>query len=162
MVSIAFVQPESFEGHWHPRLFDACAGIPAGAPRRTLRVVVIDDDRDNADSLATVLRLFGYEAHTAYSGQAGIEAALAVLPDAVLCDLAMPGMDGYTVVQSLRDDPALSGTTFIAESGYGSDGDCARAQSAGFHLHLLKPLDLQRLHEILTECAQRHGLRDPS
>lgn len=150
-------EPEAFEGQFSRRFFHAPATLnPCG---QRLRVLVIDDDRDTADSLTTVLGLFGHEAFTAYSGWTGLGLARSLRPDVILCDLAMPGMDGFTLVEQLHDDPDLGNTTFIAASGYGTNSDLARAHLAGFHLHLLKPLDLDRLRDILAECARRRSLR---
>ena len=95
--------------------------------RKTLRVLVVDDNRDSAESLALLLRLQGREARTAHSGPAALEAAREWRPDVVLCDLGLPEMDGLTVARTLRRDPATASLYLIAVSGYGSESDQQRA-----------------------------------
>src|SRR5205085_9617739 len=96
------------------------------------RILVIEDNRDGADSFAMLLRLFGYDVRVAYGGAEGVAAAKAEPPDAVLCDIGLPGMDGYAVAQALREDPATAGAVLIAISGHGSEADRQRSRQAGF------------------------------
>jgi CheY-like chemotaxis protein len=110
--------------------------MPAG-----LRVLVVDDNRDVAETTATVLRLSGCETHVAYDGPAGIEAVERLQPDAVLLDIGLPGLDGYQVVERMRRDPAHRRTLVVAVSGYGQEDDRARSMAAGFDYHVVKPID---------------------
>src|SRR5262249_2556191 len=118
----------------------------ADAPR--LRILLVEDNRDSADSLKMLLELFGHEGATAYSGTAGVEAAGRVRPDVVLCDLGLPGMSGYAVAQALRADARTASARLIAVSGFGSEGDQRRCHEAGFEVHLTKPVDPDALQQV--------------
>jgi signal transduction histidine kinase len=120
----------------------------AATPCRRLKVLVIEDNRDAAESLRLLLELHGHQVALAESGGEGVEAARRARPDVVLCDLGLPGMDGFAVARALRSDPRTAGARLIAVSGYGHDEDLQRGREAGFDEHVLKPVDpadLQRL-----------------
>jgi two-component system CheB/CheR fusion protein len=121
-----------------------------GRPTRR-RLLVIDDERDVADSLASLLRKSGHEVSTAYSGQTGIEAAIELKPDTALVDIAMPDLDGYEVARRLR--VRLPGILLIAISGLVQEPDRARARQAGFDYHLAKPATAQQIEEIFAKSA---------
>src|SRR5581483_11620756 len=95
----------------------AALGTPGRPAALRVKVLVIEDNRDGADSLAVLLRLFGFDARVAYGGAEGVAAAKADPPAVVLCDLALPGMDGYAVAAALRADPATAGARLVAVSG---------------------------------------------
>jgi PAS domain S-box-containing protein len=118
------------------------------------RVLVVEDNADAADSVRLLLEMFGYDVTVTYSGQAGIEVAKRVRPDAVLCDIGLPGMDGYAVAVALRGNPETSGTRLIAVTGYGHDDDRRRALAAGFDEHLTKPVDPQALLDRLGNASR--------
>jgi signal transduction histidine kinase/DNA-binding response OmpR family regulator len=131
-----------------PALAESVAGaLHADAPKRSdasaagLRVLVVDDNRDVADTTATILRLSGCDTHVAYDGTAGIEAVERLQPDAVLLDIGLPGLDGYQVAERMRRLPALRRTLVVAVSGYGQEEDRARSMAAGFDYHVVKPID---------------------
>jgi PAS domain S-box-containing protein len=130
----------------------AAGGRAPGAPGRAgrLRVLVIEDGADAAESLRMLLDLMGHEALVARSGLEGVRAAAAVRPDVVLCDLGLPGLDGYGVARALRADPATAGARLIAVSGYGRDDDVRRALEAGFEQHLTKPVEPGLLRSLLA------------
>ncbi len=109
------------------------------------RVLVVEDNQDAADSLADLLRIFGYEVRVAYSGPAGLEAAQLFHPEIVLCDIGLPGLDGYEVARRLRSDAGTTAVRLIAVTGYGDENDRERARQAGFDEHLVKPVDPDRL-----------------
>ncbi len=111
------------------------------------RVLVIEDNQDSAESLKEYLELLGHAVTTAYTGAAGIARAKAERPDVVVCDIGLPGMSGYAVCADLRALPALAGTLFVALSGHEADEG---ANHAAFDLHLLKPIDPQRLAEVIA------------
>jgi signal transduction histidine kinase len=113
-----------------------------------LQILVVDDNRDAADSLAMLLRLLGHNAVTAYEGNATLEQAAARCPDVVLLDIGLPGMDGYEVCQKLRGQ-GLCQTRIIALTGYGQQQDREQSLSAGFDAHLTKPVDLEALKNAL-------------
>jgi CheY-like chemotaxis protein len=120
-----------------------------------VRVLVADDCPDTRDSLTVLLRLWGFCVAQAEDGLAALSLAAPFLPDVVLLDLAMPGLDGYEVARGLRRDPALSGVLLVAVSGYGRHEDRDRAVAAGFDHYLLKPLDPKLLRLLLEDCAVR-------
>src|SRR6476660_3409872 len=113
---------------------------PAG-----LRLLVVDDNRDAADSLAMLLGLWGHQARVAYDGPAALRAAEAEPPDAVLLDLALPGRSGYHLAEDLR--PAA----LIAVTGYADEGLREQARAAGFDHFFVKPVDLEALRGLLGE-----------
>lgn len=116
------------------------------APRR---ILVVDDVVDSAESLADVLRLFGHDVHTASSGRAALSEVRVFQPDLIMLDIGMPGMDGYEVARHLRQEHA-EGLVIVALTGYGTAEDQRRAREAGFDLHLTKPVEMDRLHEVLS------------
>ena len=130
-------------------------------PTAALRVVVVDDNVDGAESLAALIGLLGHQTVVAHTGPAGLEAARTARPDLVLLDIGLPGMDGYEVARRLRADPATCGLVLAAVSGYGREQDTARARDAGFDHHFVKPLELAALQSLLRTVrpptAGRHG-----
>ena len=118
-------------------------------PHARTHVLVVDDDRDNADALVLMLRVEGYEAAVAYDGPSALAAALARPPAAVLLDINMPGMDGCEVARRLRGLPQTAGALLIALTGSGQEGDVRRCHEAGIDLHLLKPCNPAELRRVL-------------
>ncbi|MBS1119037.1 MAG: sensor hybrid histidine kinase [Deltaproteobacteria bacterium] len=127
------------------------ATAPELSPHR--RVLVIEDNRDVAESLQDVLQLMGHDVRVAFDGSSGIAAAVEFHPDVVLCDIGLPGMDGYEVARQLRADDALSGALLVALSGYGQPEDRKRAADAGFARHVVKPPTLEVLRSALAAGA---------
>ena len=127
----------------------------AERPAHPLRVLVVDDNVDQADSAALLLRATGHEARTAYSGAAALEAAAQYRPDLVLMDIGLPGMDGYEVARRLRQQPGLEGAMLVAVTGYGQESDRQRSRKAGFDQHLVKPVNMQALEGILTTLTKK-------
>jgi signal transduction histidine kinase len=119
------------------------ADMPAEA--RPLHVLIVEDNADSADILKTLLEHHGYRVSVAYSGPAGVSAAKSGRPDVVLCDIGLPGMDGYAVADALRQSPETVSARLIAVTGYGRDADKRRALESGFDLHLVKPVNTQQL-----------------
>jgi PAS domain S-box-containing protein len=122
----------------------------AQPPGRVRRVLVIDDNRDTADSLQDALGLRGHTVEAAYDGPAGLERARTFHPEVVFCDIGLPGMDGYGVARAFRSDPALRDTRLVALTGYGMPDDLDRALAAGFDKHLTKPPSLDALERLLA------------
>ena len=118
--------------------------------KKRIRVLVVEDNHDSAESLRMLLVTQGYEVTIAYSGTEGVAAAQRARPDVVVCDIGLPGMDGYAVAKAIRRDPATAGTRLIAVTGYGQDDDQARAMESGFDTHLVKPADPERLLSLLS------------
>ena len=119
-----------------------------------LRILVIEDNQDAAETLCDLLELFGYQAEIASSGAAGVEAARRSRPDVVLCDIGLPVMDGYAVARELRADPRTEKIPLIALTGYGREADRRQAVEAGFDLHLVKPVGPEVLKRLLAGFAE--------
>jgi signal transduction histidine kinase len=114
------------------------------------RILVVDDNRDSAESLGLLLQMMGNEVRIAHDGRSALEEAGAFRPDFALVDIGMPGMSGYEVAQRLRERPELRGVVLIALTGWGQEEDYRRSYEAGFHHHLTKPTDLAALKKLLT------------
>jgi CheY-like chemotaxis protein len=118
------------------------------------RVYVVEDNRDAADSLAMVLRSWGYQVRTAYDAPTALDDVETFTPDAILSDLRMPGMSGWTLAEKLAGEGAL----LIAMTGYDDDASRQASKQAGFYRHLAKPLDLEALHGLLEKHREGAGL----
>jgi PAS domain S-box-containing protein len=123
---------------------------PPVARETPRRILVVDDNTDSARSLATLQKRRGHETRTAFTGPEAVAVAADFLPEAVLLDIGLPGMDGFAVARQLRAMPALQGVFIIAMSGYGHGHDRAEAQAAGFDEYMVKPLDLAQLRDWLA------------
>ena len=108
-------------------------------------MLIVEDNVDAAEILRTLLEYHGYQVTVAYNGPAGVTAAKSECPDVVLCDIGLPGMDGYAVANALRQDPETWAARLIAVTGYGREADKQRALRSGFDLHLVKPVNAQQL-----------------
>jgi CheY-like chemotaxis protein len=116
----------------------------------TYRILLIEDNVVGARTMRTYLSMAGHEVEEAHSGTEGIDAARRFRPEVVLCDIGLPGMDGYAVAHALRQEPGLAEAYMIAISGYGQEEDKRRSFAAGFDMHLTKPADLKMLRELLS------------
>jgi PAS domain S-box-containing protein len=116
-----------------------------------VRLLVVDDNRDSADTATAVLRMLGHEVECAYGGQEAIETATRFRPSVVLLDLAMPGMDGFETLRRLRANPATAGVYAVAMTGFGTQDDRQRTTSGGFDGHLTKPVELEALIALLDQ-----------
>jgi CheY-like chemotaxis protein len=105
-----------------------------------------------------------YQVEVAHSGPAAIEGARRFQPELIVCDIGLPGMDGYQVARALRDDPLTAMAGFIALTGYGQEEDQERGREAGFDAHLTKPVDFNELLRLLEQMlSERQGVGvDPS
>ena len=117
----------------------------------SLRVVIAEDNPDTAISLAMILRKFGHEVTIVQTGTEALRVACEVVPDVLILDIGLPGMDGYQVAQSLRTNASLSGMRLIAVTGYGQAEDQERSRQAGFDNHLVKPVDFSELLKVLEK-----------
>lgn len=122
---------------------------PVAAPSGN-RLLVIDDNKDAANSLAMLLRLQGHEVQVAFSGVAALEIAKTFRPHLVFLDIGMPDMDGYEVAGRLRNESWGRNTVLVALTGWGQHDDRRRSAEAGFNHHLVKPLELNSLSEALS------------
>ena len=131
-------------------LAESAEPVAALEPRSAIRALIVEDNVDAAEALATLLRLLGHEVEVRYDGASGLEAARRNPPDLVLLDIGLPGMDGYEVASRLRAEPATKGIRIVALSGYGRHQDRSRSLEAGFDGHLVKPIDLETLRSVLS------------
>jgi CheY-like chemotaxis protein len=114
------------------------------------RILVVDDIRDSADSLARLIRNLGYDSQALYSGQEAIAETAAFAPDMVLLDVGMPGLDGYETVKAIRQQRGAVHVIIVAVTGKTTDEDKQQAYAAGFDLHIAKPMNVQKLKELLA------------
>jgi PAS domain S-box-containing protein len=127
------------------------AGIkPRSDGACTRRILIIEDNLVGARTMRMYLTRVGHQVEEAHSGMEAIEAARRFGPEVVLCDIGLPGMDGYAVARALRQELGLTEAYMIAISGYGQEEDKRRSFEAGFDMHLTKPADLKKLKELLS------------
>ncbi|MGJ9419517.1 GAF domain-containing protein [Massilia sp. CMS3.1] len=131
-------------------LHAAAAGAQAFRP---LRVIVVDDNADGADSLAMLLRAQGHTVTVEYTGRGALRRAMREAPDAMVVDIGLPDMDGYQLASLLRAQPETRAAVLIAATGYGQERDRERAREAGFVQHMVKPVDIAALVRILQTAA---------
>ena len=139
---------------------EPAAGRPAGvrAPDGRLRVLVVDDNADAAESLAAVLRLERHDVRIAGDWETLAAALPEFTPDVILLDIGLPGVDGYEIARRLRARPEFRGMALVAVTGYGRDEDRRMAREAGFDHHLVKPIEFAALQHLFA--AVRVGARE--
>ncbi len=123
--------------------------VPAVAASR--RILVVDDNRDSADSLATLLRLSGHETLAVYDGLEAVEAASTFRPDVILLDIGLPKLNGFEAARRIREQRTDKGLMLVALTGWGQDSDRRASRDAGFDAHLVKPVDDVTLARVLAE-----------
>lgn len=133
--------------------------IPGTADRPKLRVLVVDDNRDSADTLAMMLRILGHDSHTAYDGQEAVDRAASLSPDAVLLDIGMPRLNGYEAAALIRKQPGGDQMLLLALTGWGQDEDREKTRAAGFDSHLVKPINHEELNKLLHDHAAKRAPR---
>lgn len=126
---------------------------PPSVAKIPQRVLVVDDNRDGANSLVMLLRCLGYDAQASYDGAAALAAAEAFEPSIVLLDLRLPVLDGFEVARRLRSG-GQADCMLVAVSGLDSDEHAERVHAAGFDCHLVKPVDPTRLEAVLASAVQ--------
>jgi CheY-like chemotaxis protein len=133
---------------------DNAAGSPAGQASaghmHSVRVLVVDDNRDAADTLSMLLEVLGHRAQVAHDGGAALDVVLDFRPQVVFLDIGMPGMSGYEVAEAIRNDRRFDQPLLVALTGWGSEDDRERTRAAGFDLHLTKPVDLGAIEKMLS------------
>ncbi|SPA01722.1 two-component regulatory system protein; signal transduction histidine kinase ATPase [Cupriavidus taiwanensis] len=134
------------------------AGLPATgqakADLQVQRILLVDDNRDAADSLAMLLEMCGHEVTIAYDGSEALHVAPRCRPHIALIDLAMPGMDGFEVVRAMRGVAGTESTRFVALTGFGQPADRQHTETAGFDAHLVKPVELETLFGTIARLRQ--------
>lgn len=143
-----------------PRL-DTAPGAPAISSgsaedpgQQPLRVLVVDDNQDAAQMLATVLEVQGHAVSVEYDGHGALQRARLERPQVMLLDIGLPDTDGYALARQMRAIPELRGAVLVALTGYGQQEDRRQAEEAGFNHHLVKPADLAQVAEILASAQQ--------
>jgi CheY-like chemotaxis protein len=142
------------------------AGLPEPLPpretssftaARPVRVLVVEDNLDAAESLATLLRLWGHEVRVVHDGLDALDAARAYQPEVVLLDIGLPGLDGYQVAERLRSEVGLGQALLVAMTGYGQPEDRRRSREAGIDHHFVKPVEPFVLRNLLAEVGSPVG-----
>jgi PAS domain S-box-containing protein len=127
----------------------AMVGTPSEAAPEGRSVLVVDDNRDAAETLAALLNMMGHRAPVANDGRQALRMLPSLMPDVVFLDLGMPGMSGYEVAAAIRQDARLAGIRLVALTGWGGEADRARTKAAGFDEHLTKPATVEAIEEVL-------------
>jgi CheY-like chemotaxis protein len=117
--------------------------------RARRRVLIVDDNRDSAESLAQFLSLRNQDVRTAYDGLAALSAATEYQPQVFILDIGLPGLDGFALARVLKSQPSFSGALFVALTGYGAAEHRRECYLAGFYAHLVKPVDPVALMSIM-------------
>ncbi|HEX3842977.1 MAG TPA: response regulator [Steroidobacteraceae bacterium] len=131
----------------------------ASAAHMVRRILIADDNNDALESLATLLQLSGHEVFTATNGGTALQSAERHLPEVALLDIGMPLLDGYEVAKRIRSQPWGERITLVALTGWGQDSDRRRSREAGFDSHLVKPLDLDTLTDLLARLPSAAARR---
>ncbi|MBA4017764.1 MAG: hybrid sensor histidine kinase/response regulator [Pirellula sp.] len=138
---------------------DKAGSEQATVPVMTLRILVIDDNRDAADSLAAMLQVSGHELRIAYDGEQGVTVATEFTPEVIFLDIGLPNLNGYEVARLIREQPFGQHVQLIALSGWGQEEDKRRSKEAGIDLHMVKPLDPLSLNKLLSDLQSAHTLK---
>ncbi len=129
-------------------------GAEPGRDDPRLKVLVVDDNEASAVTLGWAVEAEGYDVRTVLSGQAALDLAKDFRPDIVLLDLGMPGMSGFDVCRALRNDPDFTHIKIIAQTGWGDESARKRTAESGFDLHMVKPVNIDVLHDMLDLLAR--------
>jgi CheY-like chemotaxis protein len=121
------------------------------------KILVVDDNRDTATSCARLLKAMGHDVQTAFDGLAALEAVRSFKPQTILLDIGLPGMNGFEVAKTLRDE-GFANEVIVAVSGYGQPEDRERSRQAGFDDHLVKPVHRDTLVTVIQQSAERHAV----
>ena len=119
------------------------------------RILIVDDNRDAATSLAMLLKITGNETHTANDGLEAVEAAANFRPDMLLLDIGLPKLNGYEVCRRIREQPWGKNIVIVALTGWGQEEDREKSRNAGFDGHMVKPVDFAALTKLLSESPSK-------
>jgi PAS domain S-box-containing protein len=122
-----------------------------------LRILMVDDNVDTVLSFSMLLKETGNEVRTAHDGPTAVKIALEYIPDVVLLDIGLPGLNGYEVAKQIRNQPSLKIVVLVALTGYGQESDRQASMEAGFNHHLIKPAKLEQVRKILASVAEQHS-----
>jgi CheY-like chemotaxis protein len=129
----------------------ASASQPEQDSNLPLRILIVDDNRDSADSLSMVLKIMGNDTRTAYDGEEAVAAAAEFRPRVILLDIGLPKLNGYETCRRIREQKDGMSMVIIAQTGWGQAEDRQRTRDAGFDYHMVKPVDLNELQKLLAE-----------
>ena len=121
---------------------------------RAVRILVVDDNRDSAESIGKLLELWGHDVRLAHDGLAAVEMALADRPEVILLDIGLPGLNGYRACQAMRQH-GMTEELIVAMTGYGQEEDRRQSLESGFDRHLVKPIDLRMIERLLAERTRK-------
>lgn len=124
---------------------------PDDKSNKSLKILIIDDNKDLAEIICELIAFLGYETECAHNGADGIAKARELQPDVIICDIGLPDMSGYEVAKMIRKDAEFKDTFLIAFSGYAQSEDIEKSKAAGFDRHLAKPVSLETLQMVLNE-----------
>ncbi len=124
------------------------------APPRSLNILVVDDNLDAAKTTGWMLEMIGHVPTLAHDGPGALSAARELNPEVIMLDIGLPGMNGYDVCRALRKEVQFKNTLFIAQTGWGQERDRKEAEAAGFHYHLVKPVGLDDISNLLTDALK--------
>jgi PAS domain S-box-containing protein len=127
-----------------------------------LRILIVDDNRDSAESLASLLRIEGNDVCTAYEGLQALAIAEDYQPEVILLDLGLPGINGFEVARQMRLSPLVAGSTIVAITGFGTENDRRLSKDAGFDHHLVKPVNFTALSQMLAQHTKRGAQPHPA
>lgn len=127
----------------------------SGQPTPKRRLLVVDDNKDAAESMSMLLEMWGHEVVFAYDGPSALETAQRWQPEAIFLDIGLPGMDGYEVAERMRELPQAKDAVLIAITGYGQDDDRLRSRRAGIDHHLVKPVAPDALQNLIDSLQLR-------
>jgi CheY-like chemotaxis protein len=117
------------------------------------RILVVDDNRDSAESLAMLLKLSGHEVDIVHDGLKAVEGAATLEPDVILLDIGLPGLNGYEAARRIREQQSDRPMTLVALTGWSQEEDRRLSAEAGFDAHMVKPVDFDVLAKFLAECG---------
>jgi CheY-like chemotaxis protein len=128
--------------------------VATAKPQRRLRILIVDDNVDTLLSFSMLLKKSGNDVQTAHDGLLALQTALDYLPDVVLLDIGLPGLNGYEVARQLRQQPKLKNIVLVALTGYGQESDRQASMKAGFDHHLIKPARMEQVRKILATVLE--------
>lgn len=134
---------------------DEAPSVGMAHPHSPQRILIVDDNRDAADALAGLLELDGNEVHVAHDGQTALAMAEELRPQAILLDIGLPQLNGYEVAERIRATEWGASILLLALTGWGHPDDRAKSERAGFDEHLIKPVEIEILTEMLARSASR-------
>ena len=133
--------------------------VPVETEAEPRRIVIVDDNRDSADSLATLLQITGNQTYLAHDGIEAIEVIEKHRPEVVLLDIGLPKLNGHEVCRRVRKQPWGKDIVMIALTGWGQDEDRRKSEEAGFNGHLVKPVDYDKLLKLLSSLTNSADLK---